>query len=156
MIEQAGVIEIERAADEVFAFAADLSNFPRWQPADQVEKLGHGPLRGGVKFRQRLRLPGQTVPLECEIIEFSHNRQIRFRFSGPGASGEAGYTFEPILFATRVTARGRLEAGGWLAGLLAGRLRGQLQANLAALKRAVEAPAASKNAERPRPAGRRK
>jgi hypothetical protein len=76
--------------------------------------------------------------------------------AGPGASGEAGYTFEPILFATRVTARGRLEAGGWLAGLLAGRLRGQLQANLVALKRAVEAPSTAKKTERPRPAGRRK
>ena len=58
-------IEVERAPDEVFAYLADFSNTPEWDPATvSCERLDAGPLRVGARFRYVGRFRGRETDLD--------------------------------------------------------------------------------------------
>lgn len=69
--------EIDRSADEVFAFVSDASNNPRWQKGQQsCEWISSPPIRLGSTYEQRARFLGRTVTNRFEVIEHEPGRAI--------------------------------------------------------------------------------
>jgi uncharacterized protein YndB with AHSA1/START domain len=73
-------IEINRPAEDVFAYMTDLARHREWQ-GDILETtvLTEGPTRVGSRARDRRRVPGTTRDLTYEITEFEPPRRVRFQ-----------------------------------------------------------------------------
>ncbi len=109
---------INRPPEEVFAFAANLENLPRWLPQiRQVEKLTDGPIRPGTVFRETRQFGRRTAQADIEIVV--HEPPLRHSARGRFPGGEAvyHYTFTPDEGGTRVEMVADVR-GGWGSVLL--------------------------------------
>jgi uncharacterized membrane protein len=78
-------IEIDRSAEDVFTYLADLSRHGEWQDAIQrVTVETEGPTRVGSRAREVRRVPGGTREITYEITEHDPPRRSSFRgLDGP-------------------------------------------------------------------------
>ena len=106
-------VKIGRPLAEVFAFVADLGNWPRWQPDAEGGSLPKGPAEVGTTFRQTFRTSGGRVELICDVIGREEGRKLSFSYTRQDASFLIDYLFEPEDRGTRLIAAGH----GQLAGL---------------------------------------
>jgi uncharacterized protein YndB with AHSA1/START domain len=68
-------VEIERPADEVFAWLTDLARLPEWQ-ASVIESRAEGPLGEGARIHERRRLLGHEAETELEVEAFEPGRRL--------------------------------------------------------------------------------
>lgn len=89
MIRSQGTVQVDRPAEEVFAFLADLCNEPRYvSNVIRTEKISEGPLGVGSRYRETARtLLGRRATTTYEISEFDSPRVVEFR----GSSGRATF-----------------------------------------------------------------
>ena len=107
---------IRRPVDEVFAFAANPKNDPRWASAvAESTQISEGPLGVGTRFAQVLRLLGRRLEVTFEVTEYDPNRSLQIgRFSGRLRSTRGRRIFEPAPTGTRVTFAGEGGSGLFL------------------------------------------
>jgi uncharacterized membrane protein len=108
-------IEIERARDEVAAFAADPANAPRWyRNILAVESETPPPVAVGSRLRFRARFLGRTLEYTYEIRELEPGaRMVMATAQGPFPM-ETTYTWEDAgAGATRMGLRNRGEPSGF-------------------------------------------
>ena len=85
-------IDINRPAEEVFAFVADVTNMPKWQP--QVgETVRSDPPGLGSTFEQRVATPMRDVDSTGHVTEFDVGRRFTIVTSGGPLTTEADFTF---------------------------------------------------------------
>ncbi len=73
-------IDIDRPADDVFAYIADMSNNPKWQQGQQrCEWTSEPPLRHGSTYDQEARFMGRTIRSSFEVVEFEQGSTIRIK-----------------------------------------------------------------------------
>ena len=64
-----------RPPDEVFAYMADFSNAPEWDPSViSARRRDEGPLRVASSFDLVVRSAGRSLPLRYEITELDERR----------------------------------------------------------------------------------
>jgi hypothetical protein len=136
-------IEIERARDEVAAFAADPANAPRWyRNILAVESETPTPVAVGSRLRFRARFLGRTLEYTYEIRELEPGvRMVMATAQGPFPM-ETTYTWEDAgTGATRMGLRNRGEPSGFasVAALVMARaIRGANEGDLRRLKSVLE------------------
>lgn len=80
MIEVTTTAEVDRPADELFVFVADMSNNPRWQRGMQrCSWITEPPIEAGSRYRQHARFLGRDIVSTFEVVEFEPDRRIRIR-----------------------------------------------------------------------------
>ncbi len=137
---------IARPIADVFAFATNFENNPKWETNFQdVKRTSSGPIGVGTTFQCVLKVPGQRVESRFVITEFEPNRKISFDADKPAqAKPKGSMLFESVEGGTKVTSLPRPEFGGFfklLEPLMAGYIKKQNTEHLANLKRLLEAQA---------------
>jgi uncharacterized membrane protein len=90
VIEVSTSIEIDRLADEVFAFVSEFRNNPRWQRGQRsCEWTSEPPLRVGSTYDQRAHFLGKDVVNSFEVIEHQPGRLVTFTSAGAAAGSRS-------------------------------------------------------------------
>ncbi|MDQ6682540.1 MAG: SRPBCC family protein [Chloroflexota bacterium] len=134
---------VRGAPEDVFAFLADLRNWPRWQSDMQTTTLLDGEAgQAGARYRYVSKAMGQTFDSTVRVVRVEVPREVAFEDEWAGMIRPSGrYLVEPVAEGTRVTLNPHPEARGIgrilapLMGLMVKRLN---QQHLGALRNALE------------------
>ena len=108
-----GEIVIGRPLEEVFDFAADQTNEPRYNPRMiRAEKVTSGPVGVGTRFRSTMTGRGRAAEMTGEITEFERPRRVASTWCVPGM--DIGYVllFDSVSQGTRMRWIWELEPRG--------------------------------------------
>lgn len=73
-------VVIDRPAEEVFAYLADMENNPKWQKGQQdCEWTSEPPLGLGSTYNQKAKFLGKEISSTFEVVEFEPGRKIRIK-----------------------------------------------------------------------------
>ena len=115
VIEVSSSIEIDRPADEVFAFVADFPNNVQWQRGQrECTWTSEPPLRVGSTYDQRARFLGRDMVNSFEVIGLEPGRRVEFTSTGGTFPLTIIRTAEPLADGrARFTEHVRGEPGGF-------------------------------------------
>jgi len=135
---------INRPIADVFAFASNLENNPKWETNFVEVKRTSAQATGvGTTYQCLLQVPGQRTASTFVITEYEPNHKISFKGDRPTSAKPVGsILFESVGTDTKVTALPHPEFGGifkLLEPVMSGMIRKQNEAHLANLKRILEA-----------------
>jgi carbon monoxide dehydrogenase subunit G len=103
---------VQRPAEEVFDFLADVRNEERWNPnVVRIEGAPARPLAVGDTFEGVYRRGGR---MRFELVEAVRPERLLFRGGGRQMGLVATLQLEPVGGATRVRMRGEMEPRGLL------------------------------------------
>ena len=107
--------EIERPANDVFAFFADASNNPRWQKGQvSCEWVTPPPVEVGSVYQQEARFLGRRVLTRFEVVEHDPDRVIAINSVESSFPIRVRRTVEPLSPSrSRVTTDINGEPGGF-------------------------------------------
>lgn len=140
-------IQIDRAVEDVYAYATTVETLPQWLGrVEDVEQLTDGPLGAGTRIRAVGRMFGRQLVTLVEVTALEPGATFAFTgVTGPFTAHNR-YTFESVAGGTRVTDTAEAEASGpmrLLDPMMSRMMRRQFEANLAALKDRLEAQPAA-------------
>ncbi len=134
---------LDRPANVVFAFLADIGNLPRWQSGVvRAEQTSPGPVTVGTTAVVERRLMGQDVRADLQVTRFEPDRAIVLETDASGLHVEASIRLEPVdADHCRVTFGMALDATNVfmrpLEAMAAQAAEGDLGASLEALRREI-------------------
>ena len=107
--------EIERPAEDVFAFFADASNNPRWQKGQvSCEWVTPPPVEVGSIYQQEARFLGRRVLTRFEVVEYIPGRVIAINSVESSFPIRVRRTVEPLGSSrSRVTTDIKGDPGGF-------------------------------------------
>jgi uncharacterized membrane protein len=80
MVNYSDDIAVDRPADDVFTFVADVTRHPSWMGGTRATALTDGPVHAGYRYRYQ----SEEGELELEVTEFQPGRSFSARtVSGP-------------------------------------------------------------------------
>lgn len=108
-------IDIERSAEEVFAYVSDQLNAPEWEHGlSRVVRLTPGPIGVGSEHEFTRVFLGRTVKGRNRFVQFDPGRYFEFVMTGGGMDGRASYLVEPTgKNSSRVTSTVAFDLGRW-------------------------------------------
>lgn len=97
MIEVSTSIDIERPADDVFAFVSEFPNNPKWQRGQEsCTWTSEAPLRVGSTYDQRARFLGKEMVNSFEVVELDRGRRVKFTSTSGTFPITVTRTVEPL------------------------------------------------------------
>jgi len=134
---------IERAVDDVAAYAGDPENAPKWYVnIKSVEWKTEPPVRVGARVAFVAQFLGRRLEYTYEIVELVPGERLVMRTSEGPFPMETTYAWEPAgERSTRMTLRNRGEPSGFgklMAPFMASAMRRANQKDLAQLKSILE------------------
>lgn len=144
MIEVRAQVTIDRPADEVWSYAAEIARHPEWMSVMSAERLQGTGSQVGDRGRERMRLGPWTSDAEFTVVAADPGRRIAWR-PGKGSpfSGDLVLELESLgPSQTRATYGGSFRLRGLLRAvepLFAGEAKQGMAKELRRLKDAVEA-----------------
>ncbi len=136
---------INRPVEEVFAFASNPENFPKWVTgSSEVKKTWAGPIGVGATYRTVLTVLGRRMEGVVEFTEYEPNRSCAMKTKSGPVPVENRTTFERVDGGTRVTFSSVAEPGGFFKlaePLLVRMIKRQFEADFANLKDLMESHA---------------
>jgi carbon monoxide dehydrogenase subunit G len=129
--------------DVVFAFLADLGNWPRWQGDMQTTTLVEGQAgQSGAVYQYVSKAMGQTFDSTVRLVQVDAPREVAFEGEWAGMIRPSGrYLVEPAAGGTRVTLNPHPETRGVgriLAPLIELMIRRLNRQHIDALRQALE------------------
>lgn len=113
MIEVHASVDIDRPAEEVFDYLADMANNPHWQRGmESCEWTSEPPLRLGSTYDQRARFLGREIVSSFEVTELDPGRRIRIVTTGGSMPIDVTRSVDPSGDGARVSAVVRGDASG--------------------------------------------
>jgi polyketide cyclase/dehydrase/lipid transport protein len=107
-------IVIERPAEEVFSFLHDSGKDAMWQTTlAESEAVTDGPPRVGAQIREVRRFLGLRVEMTRELTEYAPPTASSFKVVSGPVPMAGSYVLESADGATKLTARGDLDAHGF-------------------------------------------
>ena len=140
-------VRIQRAVEDVYAYATTVDTMPEWRgDISEAEQLTDGPIGVGTRIRAGGKVLGRPIGVVIEVTELEPGARFAYRpVAGPLRTHNV-YTFESEASGTLVTLTDDIELSGIL-GLcepLMGRVvRRGYEANLGRLKAILEAQPAT-------------
>lgn len=115
MIETSTSIEIERPADDVFAFVSEFANNPRWQRGQRSCRwTSEPPLRVGSTYDQHARFLGRDMVNAFRVVDLDPGRRVTFTSTSGTFPLTITRTVEPLTDGrSRFTEHVRGEPGGF-------------------------------------------
>ena len=145
MVEASTSIEIERPADEVFAFVSEFPNNPRWQRGQRSCRwTSDPPLRVGSTYDQHARFLGRDMVNAFRVVELEPGRSVTFTSESGTFPLTITRTVEPLgAGRSRFTEHVRGEPGGFFRiaePLLRPLVKATIKRDFPRLKALLEAP----------------
>lgn len=136
-------VRIDRAVEDVFAYATAVDTMPEWRgDVSEAEQLTDGPIGVGTRIRAGSRVLGRPVGVVVEVTELEPGARFAYRpVSGPLRTHNV-YSFEPEAGGTLVTLTDEIALAGILGllePLMARMTQRQYEANLGRLRAILEA-----------------
>jgi hypothetical protein len=98
-----GEIIIARPAGQVFDFAADQRNEPRYNPRMvRAEKVTGGPVGKGTRFRSAVLAMGRAIEMRSELTGYHRPSRLASRTTMAQADILGTLTFAPVPGGTRM------------------------------------------------------
>jgi len=144
MIEVRAQVTIDRPADEIWSYAAEIARHPEWMSVRSAERLQGTGSQVGDRGRERMRLGPWTSEAEFTVVVADPGRRIAWR-PGKGSpfTGDLVLELESLgPSQTRATYGGSFRLRGLLRAvepLFAGEAKQGMAKELRRLKDAVEA-----------------
>ena len=108
-----GEIVINRPVEEVFDFAADERNEPRYNPRMlSSELLSPGPVGLGSRFRAVMRSRPRPLVMTTEFTGYQRPRRLALRSHLSAMEIHGGLTFDPVPGGTRMRGSWEVELHG--------------------------------------------
>jgi carbon monoxide dehydrogenase subunit G len=134
---------INRPQQEVFDFASNPANLPKWQSQiTSTEMTSPEPYGVGSTQRSVAKFMGRDIVSNTEVTFLDAPNQFVFKLVGGPLTLEGSMRFESSGSGTQMTMGGKMEPGGFFKlaeGLVRKQLEKQFEENLAALKTLLEA-----------------
>jgi len=107
VIQLNGTRMISRSPGEVFAFLADLHNFPKWR-ANLVsfKILTEGPTEVGTRCAEVVQVGPMRATGTCDVTEFSPGKMLAFKATTAGIVYDGRIVVEPWENGSRLTLTG--------------------------------------------------
>lgn len=102
-------IDIDRPAEDVFAFVADVTNMSRWQP-QIIETVRADPPALGATFEQRVQTPMRDVDSVGEVTAFEDGERFAISTEGGPLKTQAIFDFSESDGTTTVAMELRVDA----------------------------------------------
>lgn len=103
MARYQATVDTHRPPGTVFAYLSDFSNAQDWDPGTvEAERLDHGPIAEGSKFRLVAVFLGRRTELTYRIVEYDPQHAVTFLGENATATSRDRITFEPRDTGTRV------------------------------------------------------
>src|SRR3990172_12293576 len=103
-------VTINRPADAVFDYVADITRWPEWRLSlTSAECAAQGPLGFGSTIHASGQVMGRTMDMALDVSAFEPGERIGFTTSSGPVSIEAEFRFAPDGAGTRVTVAGTVE-----------------------------------------------
>ena len=138
-------IEIDRKAEDVFAYLDDVERHGEWQEQIvAVERQDDGPLRVGSRVKETRRVPGGNRTMTYEVTEHNPPRQSSFRVLDGPIRADGTISIEPIGDGSRsrltitIDFKGHGLAGKVLLPVAKGQARKQIPKDQARMKELLE------------------
>jgi hypothetical protein len=132
-------VSVDRPAEEVFDFLADIRNEVAWNPRVLgIEKVTTGPIGPGTTFDGRYQGLGA---LRTELVEYQRPRRLSFRSDGPRMRITGTFVLAPAGGGTEIALEAELAPRGvfaLVAPLMGPAIRRQNAAAAVRLRRALE------------------
>ena len=142
MIRVSDTVDIGQPIETVFAFLADVQNFPRWQSGVVSSRsMSEGPMRLGTRFTESMRVMGMTFDANCEVSAFEPPHRMAFVADGRLVRYEVEFTFQPTSAGTRLSVDGQVAFKGFwrlLSPLMNGEIRKEIKTELANIETALQ------------------
>jgi uncharacterized protein YndB with AHSA1/START domain len=139
----AATIRIDRAAEDVYAYASTFSTMPEWRGGvSESEQLTDGPVGVGTRIRGGGRVLGRPIGIVIEVTALEPGSRFAYRGAAGPLRTHNIVTFESVAGGTQVTWTDDVELDGILGLLepLMGRMvRRGYEADLVRLKAILEA-----------------
>lgn len=137
--------QVHASPDKVYAFLADLANWPHWQSDMKLTELMEGEAgKPGARYRYISKAMGQTFDSTVRIVKAEAPREVTFEGEWTGMiRPSGGYLAEPAADGTRVTLNPHPEARGFgkvMAPILGMMIKRLNEKHLEDLRKAVEGP----------------
>jgi len=136
-------VDINRPIEEVFAYATDVRNWPKWhETIVEAEQTSAGELGVGTTFRDKASMEGRTAEFTGKMTEYNPYKRSRKIMDFGNFTNEDELTFEPVDTGTRFTLAYDVKVRGF-AKLLSSRInsaiRKELEEAVRSLKTILEA-----------------
>jgi len=134
---------IERSAQEVWTYAADITRHPEWMGVLEARLVSGQPTDIGARAMERMKLGPRMIDVGFEVSRSIPAERIAWRMSGGSPfAGEVGLDLEALgPDSTRVVWSGSIGLTGWwrlLEPLMAGEVRAGEAAELRRMKERLE------------------
>ena len=94
MVRLHETIETSLPVERAFAFIADFSNAPRWDPGTaSSDPIGDPTPRVGAEYRLGVRMGGRVAPMTYRIVEFQPDERVVLHGKGSSVSAVDEITF---------------------------------------------------------------
>ena len=148
MITFASEQTIDRSADDVWAYAADVAQHPKWMAIEDAEILRGASGEVGTTFRETIKMGGRRYAADLIVSESVPGKVVAWRVTGGiPMAGEARLELEPVAVGrTKARWSGAFRLTGlWrlVEPIMAGEVRSSEAAELVRLKGILEAAAAT-------------
>jgi uncharacterized membrane protein len=142
MIQLNETITISRSPGEVFAFIADVNNFPKWR-ANLVsfKVLTAGPTEVGTRCAEVMQVGPMRATGSCDVTEFSPGRMMAFKAVSAGIIYNGRVLVEPWEKGAKLTLTGDVHPIGLsklMQPLMKGRLESGIKKEVTAIKEFLE------------------
>jgi carbon monoxide dehydrogenase subunit G len=108
-------IETTLPIEAVFAYIADFANSQEWDPGvDTAERIDHGPVGVGARYRLGVHLGGRVAPMEYRITIFEPPSRVVLVGSGSGVSAVDEIRFGRTGTGTTIDYTADIRLGGLL------------------------------------------
>lgn len=133
---------IARSPGDVFAFLADLNNFPAWR-ANLVsfEILTDGPTAVGTRCSEVVQVGPMRATGSCDVTEFAAGRMMAFTANSAGIVYNGRIVVEPWEDGSKLTLTGDVYPKGpmkLMQPMLRRKLEGGIQKEVSAVKEFLE------------------
>lgn len=133
---------IDKPIQDVFAFAANPNNMPKWNSAvASLEQLTPGTVGVGSKFKSKAELMGRSIEGEMQVIAYEPDTKCGFQVHAGPMQVNLTLSFKTVGTGTKISLNAQGNPAGFFKlaeGVMAGRIKSMMEENLARLKSQLE------------------
>jgi uncharacterized membrane protein len=141
MINVSESIVIDKPISEVYAFALDQRNVPKWQKSVLSVEAPDGPVTEGYQFINTRKFLGREVKIPFEVQEIHPESSIILKSKDGPIKMQVNVSFEKVDGGTKTTTHLQGEVGGFFKvaeGAVARQMKSQLSMDYLVLKDLLE------------------
>lgn len=133
---------IDKPIKDVFAFAANPNNMPKWNSAViSLEQITPGAVGVGTKFKSVGEMMGRRIEGEMQVTAYEPDTKCGYQVNAGPMQVNLALTFKTVGTGTKISLNAQGNPAGFFKlaePVMAGRVKSLMEENLARLKSVLE------------------